>query len=128
MTKIKLNVFRKELEHKQAELESGIRNREALAIQTSSDDLDRIQFASERDSAMGNLARNSSRLREVQSALRRIDQGSFGTCVDCDQEINPKRLAAVPWASTCVVCQEAIDRGLRTPQEDFDAALLTTAS
>ncbi|MCU1262668.1 MAG: transcriptional regulator, TraR/DksA family, partial [Bryobacterales bacterium] len=40
---------------------------------------------------------------------RRIQEGSFGICEECDQEIHPKRLAAVPWAPFCIGCQEAVD-------------------
>jgi DnaK suppressor protein len=111
MTRTELNAFRRLLETEQAELGNGNRNRAALAIETSPDDLDRIQNSQERDYAMGNLERNSSRLREVHAALRRIDGGTFGICAGCDEDINPKRLGAVPWASFCIVCQDAEDRG-----------------
>src|SRR5271167_1205674 len=110
MTKIELKSFRRALENRQAELESENRNREALSVETSSDELDRIQCASDHDWVMSNLERNSDRSREVRMALRRVDAGTFGICVGCEENINPKRLAAVPWASSCIVCQEATDR------------------
>jgi DnaK suppressor protein len=110
MTKIELKTFRRALEHRQAELENENRNREALSIETSSDELDRIQCAGNRDWVMANLERNSEHSREVRMALRRMDAGTFGICVACDENINPKRIAAVPWASSCIVCQEAADR------------------
>jgi DnaK suppressor protein len=116
MTKTELNAFRRALEKRQTELGNGNRNREALAIETSPDELDRIQHATEREYAMSNLERNSNRLREVRTALRRIDAGTFGICFGCEEHINPKRLAAVPWASSCIVCQEAADRERRTPR------------
>jgi hypothetical protein len=59
MTKIELNAFRKSLENRQADLGKGKGNREALTIQTSPDELDRIQHASERDMAIGNFGRDS---------------------------------------------------------------------
>jgi RNA polymerase-binding transcription factor DksA len=67
--------------------------------------------------------RNSNWLREVRAALRRIDAGTFGICVGCDENINPKRLAAVPWASSCIVCQEAADQRQSMPQSVIDTAL-----
>ncbi len=124
MTKTELNAFRITLENRQAELEKGNRNREALAIQASPDELDRIQDASEREMAIGNIERDSSRLREVRAALRRIDAGIFGTCVEWEADINPKRLAAIPWASSCMVCQEAADREPKTSWNDVDTALV----
>ena len=63
MTKTELNAFRRALENRQTELESGSTNREALAIETSPDELDRIQQASDRDYAISNLERSSSRLQ-----------------------------------------------------------------
>jgi DnaK suppressor protein len=108
MTKTELSTFRVTLENKRAEL--GPVNREALAVQTTSDEMDRIQLFTEREYATNNLERNSNRLREVRDALARLDEGVFGVCVDCEANINLKRLIAVPWASTCIACQEKAER------------------
>ena len=127
MTTIELKAFRRTLENRQNELGNENRNRDALAIETSPDQLDRIQHASDRDNAMDNLERRSKRLREVRAALRRIDAGTFGSCVECEADINPKRLAAIPWASCCIVCQEAADREQKAHWTDIDAALVMAA-
>jgi DnaK suppressor protein len=127
MTKTDLSAFQRALENRQTELGYGNRNREALAIETSPDELDRIQHASDRDYAMSNLERNSNRLREVRTALRRIDAGTFGICIDCEGNINPARLAAVPWASSCIVCQEAADRGQKTRRSEVGTSLVMAA-
>ena len=123
MTKTELNTYREALESRQTELGSGSGNRAALAIETSPDALDRIQHNSECDYAMGNLERNTARLSEVRAALRRIDAGVFGICASCEQKMKTKRLAAVPWASSCIVCQEAADRGQSAPWDKFDSLL-----
>jgi DnaK suppressor protein len=47
-------------------------------------------------------------LREVQQALGRVEDGSFGICQSCEEPISPKRLDAIPWAKYCVTCQERI--------------------
>jgi DnaK suppressor protein len=47
-------------------------------------------------------------LREISDALRRMEQGNYGTCLECEEPISIKRLNAVPWARYCVTCQEAI--------------------
>ena len=73
---------------------------------------------------MDNLERRSKRLREVRAALRRIDGGTFGICVGCEDNINPRRLAAVPWASSCIVCQEVADRGQETFRSGIDTSLV----
>jgi len=126
MTKIELNTFRRTLNSKMVELGSGNRNREALTLETSPDELDRIQHASDRDYAIGNLERNSVWLHEVRTALRRIDAGMFGICVECEGSISSKRLAAVPWAASCIVCQEALDRG-QEMRSQIDTSLVMAA-
>jgi DnaK suppressor protein len=110
MKKTELNAFRKALETRQTELGHGNQNRSALAVEANADELDRTQNANDRDCAISNLERGSSRLREVRAALRRMDAGTFGICAGCEEDISPKRLAAVPWAPFCIVCQEAADR------------------
>ena len=57
-------------------------------------------------------------LREVQAALRRIQQTTYGVCAACDEPISAKRLAAVPWAKFCVQCQERI--GAESAEADDD--------
>ena len=102
--------FQEILERKQAELARVLRKRDDIAIEKSADQMDEIQYASERDLAIRNVDRESNLLREVKAALRRIHDGSFGTCIECDSAISPKRLAAVPWAPRCIQCQDAADR------------------
>ncbi|HXI02527.1 MAG TPA: TraR/DksA family transcriptional regulator [Candidatus Saccharimonadales bacterium] len=56
---------------------------------------------------------NSERiiLQEVENALARIEEGIFGVCEECGENIHKKRLDAVPWARYCLACQEAFDKG-----------------
>jgi RNA polymerase-binding transcription factor DksA len=56
------------------------------------------------------LDRESNLLRDVRFALRRMDEKCYGTCLHCEEEINVKRLAAVPWAAYCLKCQDIADR------------------
>ena len=123
MTKYELDTFRNTLEGRQTELGSGCGNREALAIETSPDALDQIQHTTELDYAIRNLERNTLGLSEVREALIRIDSGVFGICARCEEQIKPKRLAAVPWASLCIVCQNAADRGQSMSWNGFDSLL-----
>lgn len=102
--------FQEILEQKEAELARVLRKRDSIAIEKSADQMDEIQYASERDLAIRNVDRESTLLRDVKAALRRIHDGSFGTCIECEWVISPKRLAAVPWASRCIECQDAADR------------------
>jgi DnaK suppressor protein len=47
----------------------------------------------------------SRQVRDIQSALAAIDDGTYGTCEQCEEPIPRKRLDAVPWARMCVPCQ-----------------------
>jgi RNA polymerase-binding protein DksA len=120
MTKTELKPFHKTLTALRTELQDGTANRDALTIAASADELDRIQDAGDRDWAMGNLERSSSRLREVEGALQRVTAGTFGVCLDCEEIIGAKRLAAVPWAPFCIVCQERADREQKTLAGEID--------
>src|SRR5580700_6607092 len=124
MTRTDLKTFRNALENQQGELGRGSRNRGALAIERSPDELDRIQDAGDRDWAMGNLERNSTQSREVRAALGRFDDGTYGICLECGESINPKRLVALPWASFCVVCQGAAEREQKVPRNEVDTPLV----
>jgi DnaK suppressor protein len=128
MTKSEINKFKKILETKQTELEKIVRNRDAIAIEKSADALDEVQHASERELAIRNLDRESNLLRAVRLALRRIDDGSFGTCLHCEEEISPKRVAAVPWAANCIQCQELADRNKEEGNEAFDDEIVSNAA
>ena len=109
MTKTEVDRFRAVLTARVAELERVTRNREGITIERSADQLDEIQAASQRALAVCNLDREFNQLRNARAALSRIQEGSFGTCQQCDEDIHPKRLVAVPWATFCIRCQEAVD-------------------
>jgi DnaK suppressor protein len=51
-------------------------------------------------------------LQQVDEALHRIDDHRFGYCVVCEDEVDRKRLEAVPWAQRCISCQEKQEQGL----------------
>jgi len=108
-TRYELAKFKGTLEARIVELESGMRQRDGIAIEKTPDQLDEIQRASERDLAISNMDRGSRQLRDVRAALRRIRDGNFGVCEGCEEQIQLKRLIAIPWASLCIHCQEALD-------------------
>lgn len=109
--------IKKILERTRSELVLASRKRDGIAIEKSADPMDEIQYASERDLAIRNVDRESRMLRQVIAALQRLDDGSFGNCVDCECAVSQKRLAAVPWALRCIRCQDAFDRQQQEPAE-----------
>jgi DnaK suppressor protein len=51
-------------------------------------------------------------LLQIENALTRMDEGGYGRCANCGQQINLLRLEAVPWARFCIDCQELAEKGL----------------
>jgi DnaK suppressor protein len=127
MTKSELSKYKHVLEAEQAELHHLVRNREGIAIEKSPDAFDEVQHATERELAIRNLDRESSLLRNVRGALRRIEDGRFGVCLHCEEDISSKRLAAVPWTAFCIQCQELADRSQSEHTDDLDELLVNAA-
>jgi len=119
--------FQEILERRASELVQVLQRRDGIAIEKSPEQMDEIQYATERELAIRNVDRESSLLHDVKDALGRIHDGSFGTCTECESAISPKRLAAVPWASRCIHCQEAADGDRQEGTERLGATLLSAA-
>jgi DnaK suppressor protein len=100
---------KKILTAKQVELRSSQVRREDIAIVKNAEVLDEIQQNADRTLALDSMTRNWETASLVWEALRRLDEGTYGICVECDEEISAKRLAAIPWAKYCIACQERAD-------------------
>jgi DnaK suppressor protein len=98
------------LNDKRGELRRAMGRRDGIAIERAADALDEVQLAGLRELTTGNLERESKVLRDVRSALSRISDGTYATCLECEGEISHKRLRAMPWAALCIDCQERADR------------------
>jgi DnaK suppressor protein len=100
------------LKNKRVELVRAIRTQSSqLNVgEVERDLIDRIQGMSRREEAVTFLDTLSRTLAAVDAALLAIHEGSYGDCAECGERIAPRRLAAIPWASTCIRCQEALDR------------------
>ena len=51
-------------------------------------------------------------LQQIDEALDRIKNNTYGSCANCETELQQKRLEAVPWANHCTPCQEKHEQGL----------------
>ncbi len=115
------------LEAKRDELRARLGQREPIAVTREPDPMDDGLQLAEREVATVNLSRERELLRQVEAALERIRDGSFGTCLRCEEVIAPKRLAAVPWAALCRECQEQLEQkaAVGTPprEEDWEGRL-----
>jgi DnaK suppressor protein len=99
------------LRNKRAELVGSIRSQSThLNVGEGEHDLiDRMQGMSRREEAVTFLDALNRTLAAVDAALQAIEEGSYGDCAECGEPIASKRLAAIPWASNCIRCQEELD-------------------
>ena len=118
-----LEKLQQALERKQLEMVQMLQQPPGIAIERSADQMDEIQSASERDLAILNVDRETNLLGDVRAALRRMHEGDYGTCMDCDQTISPIRLLALPWALRCIHCQEIKDQQGEAATESSDREL-----
>lgn len=79
---------------------------EEITVENTEDEGDLATISHERELLYNLHEGDYARVRFIQQALKAIDRGSYGKCVRCDEDINEKRLDAVPWATMCVHCQE----------------------
>ena len=120
MSGINVTEFCRLLQAKYDELSSASISRDEIIIETTADEMDRLQQQLGRDMAIRNLDRTSTLLKGIRAALDRIEDDIYGVCLRCEEPIAEKRLKAVPWAQYCVGCQETIDQYQALAEEDDD--------
>jgi DnaK suppressor protein len=109
-----VNHFKNRLLEKQRELEEEISRfkenaRDARSAEVE-DSIDYVTSSTANAAALQEGSLASDTLIAIRSALQRIDEGSFGTCIDCGRPIELARLEAVPWTPYCRGDQEKHDR------------------
>jgi DnaK suppressor protein len=115
MDKKKLESFKKRLEERQQSLRKTVSRTEEdgrIADQDSAQDIaDRAASSYTKEFLFSQSNNERQLLAMVETALQRIREGAFGECVSCGNEINAKRLEAVPWTRYCIECQEKLENG-----------------
>src|SRR5437016_1733052 len=116
MDKKKAELYRKKLRAKQDELlklvsKSEQDGREADEEATQ-DIADKAANSYTKEFLFHQSDDNRRLLQLVEEALTRVEEGSYGECVACHDEVQQKRLDAVPWAQHCIECQEKHEQGL----------------
>lgn len=77
--------------------------------QTTQGRLSRIDALQGQAMAQEVARRRETELRRIETALTRIDDGDYGYCVSCDEEIQPKRLAFDPSVPNCINCARGVE-------------------
>lgn len=113
MEKLDIRQLRKKLELQREEIRQSLRH---LDQETRSIDADSAQDPADlcvssvsKETLFEQSSKRRTNLRLIEAALRRMDEGSFGECAGCGNDIPPRRLQALPWTQFCIRCQEAIE-------------------
>ncbi len=106
--------FRKLIEKREQDLLDEIDRNQTeareMTDQTTTEAMERMVNLEGRDTLLRHNDADFGELTEVREALKRLDAGTFGKCLDCGRDIPAARLAAIPWAAYCLNDQEKHDR------------------
>jgi len=115
MDKKRLEYYKKKLTTRREELMKTIARTEEEGRQADDDptvDLaDKAANSYTKEFLFGMTNTDRVILNQIEAALKRIDNDDYGVCANCQEELQQKRLEAVPWAKHCISCQEKAEKG-----------------
>jgi RNA polymerase-binding transcription factor len=116
MDKKRLEYYKKKLTTRREELMKTIARTEEEG-RTADDDptvdlADKAANSYTKEFLFGMTNTDRTILNMIDEALKRIRTNEYGSCLTCQEEMQQKRLEAVPWAKNCISCQEKIEQGL----------------
>jgi DnaK suppressor protein len=116
MDKKRLDYYKKKLQARREELIKTIARTEEEG-RTADDDptvdlADKAANSYTKEFLFGQTNTDRSMLALIDAALARIKANTYGSCTECEEELQQKRLEAVPWARYCVTCAEKHEQGL----------------
>jgi DnaK suppressor protein len=115
MDKKRQETYKKKLQVKREDLVRNIARVEeegrAADVDTTVDLADKAANSYTKEFLFGQTSAERAFLQLIDESLKRIKAGDYGLCANCEEEINQKRLDAVPWAKYCINCQEKQERG-----------------
>jgi len=108
------------LEDRRREIHEKLRSlRESMPVQApdvrDAEEQSVDDFVQEVDLAL--MQMKSETLKKIDQAILRLEEGTYGRCQDCDSEIPPARLRALPFAALCRDCQEEAESNVRAQRE-----------
>ena len=116
MPKKEMEKYRRLLQDKKNSLSNDLaktRNAEEETIEEATQDIaDKAVSSYTREFLYSLSDTDRTTLVQIDEALARITEGTYGNCMNCAQSMAEKRLTAVPWAPHCVDCQELAEKGL----------------
>jgi DnaK suppressor protein len=115
MDKKRLDYYRKKLEAKHEELQHmmALAEQEGRAADDATQDIaDRAANSYTKEFLFSQSNHERDILSLVDEAMERLKTPDFGVCLNCQKDVQQKRLDAVPWARHCIECQEKQEKGL----------------
>jgi DnaK suppressor protein len=114
MDKKKVDRFKKQLLARREELLRSIAQtqEEGRVMQHSygPDEGDRANSSLDKELLFTQTTHSRGLLGSIDAALARINDGTFGQCMVCEEEIGARRLEALPWTRYCISCQESAEK------------------
>ena len=102
----RLLTLQRQVEQRVFRLETEIYNTEA---DRHIEHMDHAQEEAISDEIIALDERSRQQMQEIQAALARIEEGTYGECTRCGEPINPKRLEIMPTTHFCIRCQEQLE-------------------
>lgn len=102
--------IRRQLEQLLAEARARLALHDGQPGDVGRDELDVMLAAEARESAAVDRYRLAREVRAIEEAIARVEAGAWGKCA-CGEPIGAGRLAAIPWAETCIDCARKAERG-----------------
>jgi DnaK suppressor protein len=90
---------------------SAVEQGRQTSAEDNQDPADHAVFSYQKELLFSQGTNGHLQLNMVREAIRRLNDGSFGECLHCGNEIGAKRLEAVPWSRYCIACQEKVETG-----------------
>jgi DnaK suppressor protein len=125
--------LREMLERRRAELRNEVKGRiretRSATDREKANDHESAESDIQEDIDLSLIQLKSDMLRRIDAALSRLDQGTYGHCVDCQEPISKQRLRALPFAARCTGCEQAREtterpRSSLTPRRAYDPLAL----
>jgi len=125
LTSAEIEKFRELLLQKRSEILGNVTTMEDETFKKERSDLSSMPFHMadmgsdnfEQEFALGLMDSERKILAEIDGALHRIEDGTFGICEGKDERIPKARLTAIPWARYCVACAELVEKGMLEGEE-----------
>jgi len=110
LNKKKLDQFRDMFLQKQQQIVLANASREDEIPMDGGDEIDIVQSNLLKSMVDKLSLRDKEVLNKIKEALQRLNDGTFGMCESCEEQIPEKRLVAIPYCTTCIDCAEAEER------------------